>query len=299
MSNGYYSDLRALRCIIDRGSFVAAARELRVSRSALSETIRRLEGRVGVQLLNRTTRSVSPTPAGERLAARFGLAFEEIEAALSEAGAMSGEVAGPVRVHAQRLGYELFLRSFLPEFVGRFPRISVEVQIDDAGVDIVSERFDVGIRLGELLDQDVIAFPLQPNVRQIAVAAPAYLDRQGVPLHPRELRDHLCLCFRWPGHAALYNWEFCENGVWFSVPVSGPLTFNDQRAALDAAVAGAGIAFWVESEVQPIITAGGLVPLLTAYSAAFPGFSLYYPPHRQRSAAVTTFITALREMRKP
>lgn len=298
MSLRYYSDLRALRCIIDQGSFVAAARELRVSRSALSETIRRLEGFVGAQLLSRTTRSVSPTPAGERLAARFGSAFEEIEAALSEAGAMSGEVAGSVRVHAQRLGYELFLRSMLPEFVHRFPRISVEVQIDDAGVDIVSDRFDVGVRLGELLDQDVIAFPLQPSVRQIAVATPAYLEQHGVPLHPRDLRDHRCIGFRWPGHAALYNWEFCENGVWFSVPVSGPLTFNDQRAALDAAAAGAGVAFWLEDEVQPLITAGSLVPLLTAYSANFPGFALYYPPHRQRSVAVTTFIGALRNAAK-
>lgn len=295
MADQYYTDLRALRCIIDRGSFVGAARELRVSPSALSEAIRRLEGLVGVQLLNRTTRSVSPTAAGERLAARFGLAFEEIEAALSEAGAMGGEIAGPVRVHAQRLGYDLFLRPFLPDFSRLFPRISVEVQIDDAGVDIVSERFDVGIRLGEMLDQDVVAFSLQPNVRQIAVAAPGYLDQRGTPFHPRELRDHLCIGFRWPGHAALYNWEFCENGVWFSVPVSGPLTFNDQRAALDAAVAGAGIAFWVESEVQPLITAGQLVPLLTDYSASFPGFALYYPPHRHRSMAVKTFITSLRD----
>ncbi len=213
-----------------------------MSRSALSETIRRLEGFVGVQLLNRTTRSVGPTPAGERLAARFGLAFEEIEAALGEAGAASGEVTGPVCVHAQRLGYDLFLRRLLPEFVRRFPRVSVEVQIDDADVDIVSERFDTGSRLGELLDQDVIAFPLHPGIRQIAVAAPTYLNERGTPLHPRELRDYLCVGFRWPGHDALYNWEFCENGAWFSVPVSGPLTFNDQRAALDAAVAGAGIA---------------------------------------------------------
>jgi len=295
MTSGNYSDLLALRCIIDHGSFVAAARELRVSRSALSETIRRLEREIGVQLLNRTTRSVSPTPAGERLAARFGMAFEEIEAALSEASAMGAEVVGPVRVHAQRLGYELFLRPLLPEFVRRFPRVSVEVQIDDAGIDIVSNRFDVAIRLGELLDQDVIAFPLQPALRQIAVAAPSYLDRHGVPHHPQALRDHLCICFRWPGHDALYNWEFCESGTWFSVPVSGPLTFNDQRAALDAAIAGAGIAFWVESEVQPYVDDGRLVPLLTDYSAAFPGFALYYPHHRQRSAAVAAFISAVRE----
>lgn len=295
MADRDYSDLRALRCIIDQGSFVAAARELRVSRSALSETIRRLEDRVGIQLLNRTTRSVSPTPAGERLATRFGSAFKEIEAALGEASATSGEVAGPVRVHAQRLAYELFLRSLLPDFVRRFPRISVEVQIDDAGVDIVSERFDLGIRLGEMLDQDVIAFALQPPLRQIAVAAPAYLDRHGVPHHPRELRDHLCIGFRWPGHAALYNWEFCENGLWFSIPVSGPLIFNDQRAGIEAAIAGAGISFWVESEVRPYIDTGHLLPLLTDYSATFPGFALYYPRHRHRSTAVTTLIEAVRE----
>jgi DNA-binding transcriptional LysR family regulator len=298
MADRDYSDLRALRCIIDQGSFVAAARELRISRSALSETIRKLEDRVGIQLLNRTTRSVSPTPAGERLAARFGAAFEEIEAALSEANATSGEIAGPVRIHAQRLAYDLFLRSLLPDFVRRFPRISVEIQIDDAGVDIVSERFDVGIRLGEMLDQDIIAFPLQPSLRQIAIAAPAYLDRHGVPQHPRELRDHLCIGFRWPGHAALYNWEFFENGGWFSVPVSGPLTFNDQRAALDAAVAGAGIGFWVESEVQPHIDAGRVVPLLMKYSATFPGFALFYPRHRHRSAAVNALIAALRATAK-
>jgi len=270
-----------------------------VSRSALSETIRRLERDVGVQLLNRTTRSVSPTPAGERLAARFGVAFEEIEAALHDAGATNGEVAGPVRVHAQRLGYDLFLRSLLPEFVRRFPRISVEVKIDDAGLDIVSQRFDVGIRLGELLDQDVIAFPLQPPVRQVAVAAPAYLADHEVPLHPRELKTHLCIGFRWPGHDALYNWEFCDEGVWFSVPVSGPLTFNDQRAALDAAVNGAGIAFWVESEVQPLIETGHLIPVLTRYCGVFPGFALYYPPHRHRSTAVTTFIAAVRGSKTP
>ncbi|MGI4747613.1 MAG: LysR family transcriptional regulator [Janthinobacterium lividum] len=295
MADSDYSDLRALRCIIDQGSFVAAARDLRVSRSALSETIRRLENRIGIQLLNRTTRSVSATPAGERLATRFGRAFEEIEAALGEASATSGEVAGPVRVHAQRLGYELFLRPLLPDFVHRFPRISVEVQIDDASVDIVSERFDIGIRLEELLDQDVIAFTLQPSVRQIAVAAPSYLDQHGLPHHPRELRDHLCIVFRWPGHAALYSWEFFDNGSWFSVPVSGPLIFNDQRAALEAAIAGAGIAFWVESEMQPHIAAGRLLPLLTHYSATFPGFALYYSQHRHRSAAVKTLIEAIRE----
>jgi DNA-binding transcriptional LysR family regulator len=298
MTDGNYSDLRALRCIIDKGSFVAAARELRVSRSALSETIRRLEQRVGTQLLNRTTRSVSPTPAGARLSSRFSEASAEIEAAIAEAGAASGEAAGPVRVHTQRLGYELFLRPFLSGFAQRFPKITVEVQIDDAAIDIASGGFDVAIRLGELIEQDVVAFPLQSELRQIAVAAPAYLAQHGIPQHPRDLRDHLCICFRWPGHAALYSWEFYERGAWFSVPVSGPLIINDQRATIDAAAAGAGIAFWVESEVQPYLNDGRLVALLTDYSASFPGFMLYYLPQRHRSAAAAAFISALREVAK-
>lgn len=298
MADQDYSDLRALRCIIERGSFVAAARELRVSRSSLSETIKRLEARVGIQLLHRTTRSVSPTPAGAKLALRFGAASEEIAAALGEASDTGGEPAGTVRVHAQRLGYELFLRPLLPAFVRRHPQIALEVQIDDAGVDIASERFDAGIRLGEMLDQDVIAFPLQASVRQIAVAAPAYLDEYGTPLHPRNLRQHRCICFRWPGHAALYNWEFYENGGWFSVPVSGPLTFNDQRAAIDAAIGGAGIAFWVESELQAHVEAGRLVSILTEYSSSFPGFALYYARHRVRSSAATAFIQAVRQVAK-
>ena len=294
MTIGNYTDLRALCCIIDKGSFVAAARELQVSRSTLSETIRRLERQVGVQLLNRTTRSVSPTPAGARLATKFAEAFLEIEEALTEASAMGGEMAGRVRVHAQRLGYELFLRRPLPEFVRQYPRISVEVQIDDADIDIVSDGFDVAIRLGELVDQDVISFALQPPVRQIAVASPSYIDRYGTPQRPRDLHDHRCICFRWPGQDALYKWEFCENGTWFSVAVSGPLVFNDQRATLDAALAGAGIAFWLESEAQPYVDRGLLVPLLTDYCGTFPGFALYYPPQRHRSVAVATFIAAIR-----
>ncbi|MFC7557279.1 LysR family transcriptional regulator [Pseudoroseomonas wenyumeiae] len=298
MTERDYADLQALRCIIEQGSFVAAAREARISRSALSETIRRLEARLGIQLLNRTTRSVSPTHAGERLAARFRIAAAEIESALWEAIDASGEAAGTVRVHAQRLGYEAVLRPLLPGFVECHPRISVEVEIVDAGVDIVSGRFDVGIRLGELLDQDVIAIPLQPPMRQIAVAAPSYLKDHGEPKHPRDLLGHRCICFRWPGHEALYNWEFYENEAWFSVPVSGPLIFNDQRATIDAAVAGAGIAFWVESEVQPHIDAGRLVPLLMPYTAEFPGFALYYARHRHRSSAVNAFIAALRSAAK-
>ncbi|MDQ1081602.1 LysR substrate-binding domain-containing protein [Pseudoroseomonas cervicalis] len=199
-----------------------------------------------------------------------------------------------MRIHTQRLGYDTVLKPFLPGFLAAHPRITVEVEIGDAGLDIVSGRFDLAIRLGELLEQDVIAIPLQPPMRQIAVASPAYLAAQGAPLHPRDLLRHRCLCFRWPGHDALYSWEFFEDGAWFAVPVSGPLIVNDQRATIDAAIAGAGIAFWVESELQPHIGAGRLVPLLLPYTAEFPGFALSYARHRHRSAAVNACIAALR-----
>ncbi|UAK25609.1 LysR substrate-binding domain-containing protein [Sphingomonas nostoxanthinifaciens] len=156
-------------------------------------------------------------------------------------------------------------------------------------------RFDLGIRLGELLDQDVTAFPLQAPIRQIACASPGYVAVHGMPSHPRDLREHRCIGFRWPGHDTLYGWDFCEEGTWFSIPITGPLTFNDQRAALDAAIGGVGIAFWVESEIRRHIDEGRLVAMLTDYSAPFPGFALYYLRHRQRSAAVTALIGMIRQ----
>ena len=291
-----FDALRALACIGRSGSFAAAARELQVSRSALSETVRKLEARVGIQLLHRTTRSVCLTEAGAALLGRFQPAADEIDAALHEARQVAGRPSGTIRVHAQRLGFEMFLRPALPEFLDRYPDIVADVRIDDAVTDIVSGGFDLGIRLGELLDQDVVGIRLGPDIRQLAVASPAYLSRHGTPVIPKDLLSHRCLLFRWPGHDAIYGWEFQQPGdAWFTLPVSGPLIVSDQRAAVEAAVAGAGIAFWVENEVRPFIEAGQLVALLDAWSGRFPGFSLTFARNRHRSAAVQALIDFLRD----
>lgn len=294
MRAGDVADLRALAAIVAAGSFSAAAGELRVSRSALSQTIRQLEQRLGVLLLNRTTRSVAPTEACRRLLERFEPALAEMEAALREARAAATGPVGPVRVHAQRHAYEMHLRPALPAFLDRHPGITLEVRLDDAVIDIVAAGFDIGLRLGELLDQDVIGIRLGAELRQVAVAAPAYLERYGVPQKPKDLMSHRCIAFRWPGKDAIYNWEFEEDGAWFSVAITGPLVVSEQRAAIEAAVDGIGIAFWTEDVVQPLIAAGKLVPLLKEWSATFPGFYLFMPRLRHRAAAVQALVNHLR-----
>lgn len=173
----------------------------------------------------------------------------------------------------------------------------LDVRIDDAVIDITAGGFDAGLRLGELLDQDVIAVRLGSDLRQVAVASPDYLARHGVPQAPRDLAGHRCLAFRWPGRDAIYDWEFAEaGGGWFSLAVTGPLVLSEQRATVEAAVEGIGIAFWAESAVRPLVDAGRLVVLLERWAAPFPGFSLYYPRQRQRSAALRALVEHLRPL---
>ena len=174
----------------------------------------------------------------------------------------------------------------------------LDVKIDDATTDIVAGGFDAGLRLGELLDQDVIELRLGEDLCQVAVASPDYLARHGVPQAPRDLVGHRCLTFRWPGRDAIYDWEFAgEDGSWFSLGVAGPLVLSEQRATIEAAADGIGIAFWAESAVRPLVDAGRLVVLLGRWGAPFPGFSLYYPRQRQRSPALRTLVDHLRRGR--
>ncbi len=160
--------------------------------------------------------------------------------------------------------------------------------------DLAAGGFDLGVRLRELIDQDLVAFALGGSLRQIAVASPDYVARHGEPRQPKDLAHHRCIAFRWPGHDAVYGWEFARDGTWFQVPVAGPLTLSEQRATVEAAVRGVGIAFWVESELRPLIEAGRLVPLLTDFAATFPGFSLCHPRNRHRSAAARALAEHLR-----
>jgi DNA-binding transcriptional LysR family regulator len=289
-----FVQLQALAAIVEAGSFSRAAAQLQISRSALSQLIRALEEQLGVLLLNRTTRSVAPTEAGQRLLARFEPAMQALQLALDEARSAGNTPAGTLRLHTQKLGYERFLKPLLGRFCSEFPAIILDVTIDDAPVDIVAGGFQAGVRLGELLDQDMIAIRLGGELRQIAVASPAYLAAHGVPDHPRDLLGHRCIGFRWPGQNAVYSWEFVHDGSWFSVPIQSVLVLNDQRATIDAAVEGVGIAFWVDSEVEPLIDAGRLVPLLEAYSKPFPGFYLYYPSLKQRAPALRALSAFLR-----
>ena len=277
------------------GSFSAAAAELRMSRSALSQTIRRLEDRLAVSLIHRSTRSVAPTEAGITLLRGFDPAAAAIADALAAAQEVGGRVAGRVNLHAQRLGYKTVLAPALPTFLAEHPDVTVEVRIDDAPVDIIAEGFDAGIRLGELVDRDMIAAAVGPALRQVAVASPAYLDRHGRPEHPRDLLAHRCIAFRWRGEDAIYDWEFTDpdTGEEFAVPITGPLILSEQRAAIDAATADVGIAFWVESEVRSLVEDGLLEVLLDRWCPAFDGFLIYYPS-RRNTPALRALVTHLR-----
>ncbi len=290
-----YGQLRAFLAVADSLSFSRAAEALRVSPSALSQLVRGLEERVGVRLLNRTTRSVSLTEAGEILFRQVEPAASGIQAAIDQVRRFRDRPAGMVRVHCFRSAGKRFLLPMLAAFTEAYPEIVLDITLDDAVIDIVAAGFDIAIRIGEVIERDMIAVRLGPELRQLAVAAPAYLAAHGAPAHPRDLVRHRCIQWRWPGHSMPYKWEFAEDGRWFEVAVEGPLIVNDKRLAIDAAIAGVGIAFHSEPLVRPDIAAGRLVPLLERWSAPFPGMFLCYPQQRQMTPAVRALIAAIRE----
>ena len=292
------SDLASLRAFIvvaDALSFSRAAETLSVSSSALSQTIRGLEERTGVRLLNRTTRSVSLTDAGAALLARIGPAFRDIGDALDQARRAGERSAGTVRVHAFRIGAELFIHPVLARLQREHPGVVLDLTIDDTVVDMVANGFDAALRVGDVIERDLVAVRLGDELRQVAVASPDYLARRGVPDTPTDLLSHDCLCWRWPGHAAPYRWEFCEEGRWFEVAVTGPLIATDRATCVRAALDGAGVAFAVEQAVAQLVGTGRLVPVLERWSAPFPGFFLCYPQQRQMAPALRAFIDVVRD----
>ncbi|MBL7250083.1 LysR family transcriptional regulator [Alloalcanivorax sp. C16-2] len=290
-----FAELQGFMAIVTHGSFVRGAESLNITPSALSQSMKALEARLGVQLLHRTTRRVRLTEAGERLAARLEPALGELSAALADASLLADRPRGKIRIHAMRLGSRLYLEPHLPEFLDEYPEIKVDVCVDDAAVDTVADGYDVSIRLGEMLDQDFVALPLGPPIRQIAAAAPDYLERFGHPASPADLRDHRCITWRWPGHLGCYQWEFFRNDRWLRVTLQGVLSFNDQRLALEAAVRGAGVAFWAEDQIKPYVARGELVPLLEDWSAPFEGFYLCFPKQNQKSSVLRCFIDFMKE----
>ncbi|RVU13866.1 LysR family transcriptional regulator [Methylobacterium oryzihabitans] len=294
MSRPDLSDLAAFAAVARHRSFRRAAAELGVSPSALSHALRGLEERIGVRLLNRTTRSVAPTEAGDALLARLAPALVEIARGVEEAAASLGRPVGRLRINAPRSACRLVLMPLVIRFLARHPGVRVEVACDDALVDIVRGGFDAGVRFGERVARDMVAVPLGGPQRFAVVAAPAYLAARGVPAHPDDLAGHACLRQRFPG-GAVFRWEFARDGEEIEPALDGPLVAGDQDLLLQAARDGLGLAFVFEGLAAPDLAAGRLARVLEPWCPAFPGFVLYHPGRRRVPAPLRAFLDMLRE----
>jgi DNA-binding transcriptional LysR family regulator len=294
LSTTDFGQLRAFVAVAEALNFTRAAEKLGVSSSALSQLVRALEERVGVRLLHRNTRSVSLTEAGDRLLQRVKPAVEELGAAMGQTSHLREQPVGLVRIHCFRTAADLYVRPILRSFHETYPDVVLDITVDDEVVDVVEGRFDAAIRIGEVIEKDMVAVRLGPDLRQVAVASPDYLARRGSPQHPRDLLSHQCIGWRWPGHERPYKWEFLENGQWFEVAVEGPIIANSKEFCLQAALDGVGIAFPTDQLSAPHIAAGRLVPLLERWSAPFPGFYLCFPAQRQMAPPLRAFIDAVR-----
>jgi DNA-binding transcriptional LysR family regulator len=294
MRGSDYAELKAFAAVAEAESFSRAAGHLGVSPSALSQTLRGLEERLGVRLLNRTTRSVTPTEAGERLFARIKPLLGEFDAAVEEVNQFRDAPAGRLRINVPRVAATQFVAPMLGAFHRSHPGITLEVVVDDTITDIVAGRFDAGIRLGETLERDMVAVPLTGALELMAVATPGYLAEHGTPETPADLHRHRCIRFRWPGGGDLYRWEFEREGREFAVAVDGPLTVNDSDLMLQAALGGVGIAYLLDRQARPDVAAGRLRRVLQDWSPRFPGFYLYQPGRRQMPPALRAFIDVLR-----
>ncbi len=276
MRGADYSELRAFAAVIRHGSFTRAATHLGMSPSALSQTIRALEDRLGQRLLNRTTRSVAASHAGQALAERLLPVLDDLDGVLDATFAAAGEVAGPLRLNTARVAIPM-LSALIPGFLARHPRVTLEVVANDALVDIVAQGFDAGIRLSERLEVDMIGVPFGGDLRMAAAAAPAYLAAHGTPLHPRDLERHQCLVTLAPSSGTPYRWEFEKDGEALRTAVTGPLLTEDPGLRQGAARAGLGIGFFFEAEIAAELSDGSLVRLLVDCTPPYRGCKLYFP----------------------
>ncbi len=288
------NDLVGFIAVAREGSFTKAAAKLGISQSALSHSISGLEQKIGVRLLARSTRSVSPTEAGTRLLDTIGPRMDEIEQELSIIGELSGRPSGTIRITAGEHPAMSIVNAKLLPILHNFPEINVELTIENRLIDIVAERYDMGIRLGESIPKDMIAVRISPEIRLVVVAHPDYFKTHGVPSTPDELKHHNCINFRLPTHGGLYAWEFEKEHQQFSVKVRGQLVFNSNSMILEAALAGLGVAFLPCSMVKKYVDSGQLQTELLEWSPPFPGYYLYYPNRKQPTSAFTTIVDALR-----
>lgn len=288
------NDLVAFALVAQQKSFTKAAAQLAVSPSALSQTIRQLEQRLGVRLLTRTTRSISTTEAGQRLLATVSPRFDEIRAELAQLSAFRDRPAGTVRITASEYAAERLLWPKLMPVLRDYPEINLELSIDHGFRDIAAEGFDAGVRLGESVEKDMIAVRIAPDARLVAVATPAYFATNPPPVTPKDLTLHRCIGLRLVTSGALYAWEFQKGSESLRVKVDGQVTVNSFNASLQAALDGFGIGFLPEDLVRPYLTDGTLHLTLDAWSQPIPGLHLYYPSRRQTSPAFQIIINALR-----
>jgi DNA-binding transcriptional LysR family regulator len=293
MSRPNLDDLAAFAAVAGHRSFRKAADALGVSRSALSHVLRGLEARLGVRLLNRTTRSVSLTEAGAQLLARLDPLLRDLDAALDSVADARGSPAGLLRINANKAGAALLLREVVPAFLARHPRVELDLVTEGRLVDIVEAGFDAGVRLAEAVPQDMIAFPIGGDVRFVAVASPNYLAGRDPPSAPDDLGRHRCIRQRLPS-GKLYRWEFNRGGEEMSVDVSGALTLDDSDLMVEAAASGLGIAYTPESFARNLLEAGRLVRVLEDWCPRLPGLALYYPRNRHVPSALRAFVDALR-----
>lgn len=270
--------------------FSAAAAELEVSPSALSQAIRHLEARLGVRLLHRSTRSVSLTEAGEAYLARVGPALGQVIEAGEELNVLQGRPAGVLRINAARVSIAMVLQTRLAGFLREYPHVQIELTNDEGFIDIVERGFDAGIRMGESVQQDMVAVPMGGPVTMAVVASPEYLKRIPAPKHPDDLNHHNCIRFRFAGTGAIYKWEFEVEGRAVEYEIQGGLTISDTLFNLDAALEGVGLAYTYEQLAKPYIQAKRLTRVLTKFSPTFPGFYLYYPSRHDQPTKLKALI---------
>jgi len=288
------NDVLAFLAVARERSFTRAAAKLGVSQSALSHTMRGLEARLGLRLLARTTRSVAPTEAGERLLRALGPRFDEIEAELAELSELRDKPAGTIRITSGEHAAETILWPVLAKLLPRYPDIKVELNIDYGLTDIVAERYDAGVRLGEQVAKDMIAVRIGPDFRMAVVGAPSYFARRPKPKNPQDLTAHDCINIRLPTYGSIYAWEFEKRGRALKVRVEGQLVFNNIALRVNAALAGLGLAYLSEDQVQEHVAGGRLVRVLGDWCPPFSGYHLYYPSRRQATPAFALLVEALR-----
>jgi DNA-binding transcriptional LysR family regulator len=288
------SGLRALICVAEKRGFRAAAAELRVTPSAVSQAVRALEGRVGVQLLRRTTRSVGLTEAGERFVAQVRPAMNSIGEAVEALAEFRDRPAGNLRLTVPRAGYVEILKPRIAAFLGLYPDIRVDIRADDALADIVADGFDAGLRIGETVEHEMVAVRVSEDQRVAVVGSPAYFAARGRPRRPRDLAAHDCINLRLPTSGAIYRWEFTENGKELEVAVNGRLSVDDAQMVVDAAIDGVGLAYVFENMVRELLSEKRLVRVLDEYCPPFPGYFLYYPSRVHLAPKLRAFVEFMR-----